>query len=377
MGFGASKGLILGLCLALGLMAGPAQADDDTPYTVSKIDVDVTAKNAVAAKAKAMADAQKRGIDTVLRRVVPFSFSAKLPDLQPQQVETLVNGMAIRKEQYSTTRYIATLDVIFNEQGVKELLTSLGIPTSEERAPMISVLPLVIDGNKVKSVNEPWRQAWLDLDLTHGLTPANVLQPRPELEAGMVRAVLAGDAGAFAAVQRDYGSAPLIIAVGQKVEGGRFVTRLAGTDGVGRINYGRSDKLSGTAPKAAQDAASFAYAVLENRWKATRAAPDPVAAPVNYEEGGTPPPQAAPQQGEPGRLVTAVVVFAGLKEWQQIRGRLAQVPGLQRLEVNSLSARTASITFDYAGSLGHLQQVLGQSGFSFENREEAFVLRAR
>ena len=377
MGFGASKGLVLGLCLALGLMAATAQADDDTPYTVSKIAVDVTAKNAVAAKAKAMADAQKRGIDTVLRRVVPFSFSAKLPDLQPQQVETLVNGMAIRKEQYSTTRYIATLDVIFNEQGVKELLTSLGIPTSEERAPMISVLPLVIDGNKVKSVNEAWRQAWLDLDLTHGLTPANVLQPRPELEAGMVRAVLAGDAGAFAAVQRDYGSAPLIIAVGQKVEGGHFVTRLAGTDGVGRINYGRSDKLSGTAPKAAQDAASFAYAVLENRWKATRAAPDPVAAPVNYEEGGTPPPQAVPQQGEPGRLVTAVVVFAGLKEWQQIRGRLAQVPGLQRLEVNSLSARTASITFDYAGSLGHLQQVLGQSGFSFENREEAFVLRAR
>ena len=377
MGFGASKGLILGLCLALGLMAAPAQADDDTPYTVSKIAVDVTAKNAVAAKAKAMADAQKRGIDTVLRRVVPFSFSAKLPDLQPQQVETLVNGMAIRKEQYSTTRYIATLDVIFNEQGVKELLTSLGIPTSEERAPMISVLPLVIDGNKVKSLNEPWRQAWLDLDLSHGLTPANVLQPRPELEAGMVRAVLAGDAGAFAAVQRDYGSAPLIIAVGQKVEGGRFVTRLAGTDGVGRINYGRSGKLSGTAPKAAQDAASFAYAVLENRWKATRAAPDPVAAPVNYEEGSTPPPQAAPQQGEPGRLVTAVVVFAGLKEWQQIRGRLAQVPGLQRLEVNSLSARTASITFDYAGTLGHLQQVLGQNGFSFENREEAFVLRAR
>jgi hypothetical protein len=376
MGFGASKGLILGLCLALGLMAAPAQADDDTPYTVSKLAVDVTAKNAVAAKAKAMAEAQKHGIDTVLRRVVPFSFSAKLPDLQPQQVETLVNGMAIRKEQYSTTRYIASLDVIFNEQGVKELLASLGIPVSEERAPMISVLPLVIEGNKVKSVNEPWRQAWLDLDLSHGLTPANVLQPRPELDAGMVRAVLAGDAGAFAAVQRDYGSAPLVIAVGQKVEGGRFVTRLAGTDGVGRINYGRSDKVAGTAPKAAQDAASFAYAVLENRWKATRAAPDPVAAPVNYEEG-VPPPQAAPQQGEPGRLVTAVVVFAGLKEWQQIRGRLAQVPGLQRLEINSLSARTASITFDYAGSLGHLQQVLGQSGFSFENREEAFVLRAR
>jgi hypothetical protein len=262
---------------------------------------------------------------------------------------------------------------------VKQLLASLGIPVSEERAPLISILPLVIDGNRVKSVNEPWRQAWLDLDLTHGPTPANVLQPRPELEAGMVRAVLAGDAGAFAAVQRDYGSAPLVIAVGQPVEGGRFVTRLAGADGVGRINYGRSDMMTGTAEKgAARDAASFAYAVLENRWKATRAAPDPVTAPANYEQGVPPPPgAAAPPQGEPGRLVTAVVVFAGLKEWQQMRGRLAQVPGLQGLEINSLSPRMANITFGYAGSLGHLQKVLADSGFSFENRDEAFVLRAR
>jgi hypothetical protein len=37
----------------------------------------------------------------------------------------------------------------------------------------------------------------------------------------------------------------------------------------------------------------------------------------------------------------------------------------------------ANITFGYAGSLGHLQQVLANSGFSFENRDEAFVLRAR
>jgi hypothetical protein len=93
----------------------------------------------------------------------------------------------------------------------------------------------------------------------------------------------------------------------------------------------------------------------------------------------SPPPGAAiPQpQGEPGRLVTAVVLFGGLKEWQQIRGRLVQVPGLQGLEVNSLSPRMANITFGYAGTLGHLQQVLASSGFSFENRDEAFVLRAQ
>jgi Uncharacterized protein conserved in bacteria (DUF2066) len=375
MSCGAHQTLIFGLCLMLGALATGAQADDDTPYTVSKIAVDVTAKDAVAAKGDAMAEAEKRGLNQVLRRVVPFSAYTKLPALQPGQIEGLVNGISIRKEQYSTTRYIATLDVIFNEQGVKQLIGSLGLALSEDRAPMISILPLTIEGNQVKSAaNDSWRQAWLDLDLIHGLTPANVLQPRPDLEAGTVRAVLAGDAGAFASVQGDYGSAPLILAVGQPVDGGKFITRLAGTDGVGRINYGRSNTLNGTSPNAvARDAAAFAYAVIEDRWKARQATSGAVE-PARYDQGV--PPQAAPQQ-ESGRLVTMVVQFGSLKEWQQIRGRLMQVPGLQDLEVNALSARTASITFDYTGSLGRLQKVLADGGFSFENREDNFVLRAR
>jgi hypothetical protein len=376
MDCGAPQTLIFGLCLALGALAMGAQADDDTPYTVSKIAVDVTAKDAVAAKANAMAEAEKRGLNSVLRRVVPFGAYPKLPDLQPERIEGLVNGISIRKEQYSTTRYIATLDVIFNEQGVKQLIGSLGLPLSEDRAPMISILPVTIEGNQVKSAaNNSWRQAWLDLDLIHGLTPANVLQPRPGLEAGTVRAVLAGDVGAFASVQGDYGSAPLIIAVGQPVDGGQFITRLAGTDGAGRINYGRSNTLNGTSPKAAaKDAAAFAYAVIEDRWKAKQATSAEAVEPARHEQGM--PPQDAPK-GEPGRLVTAVVQFGGLKQWQQIRGRLMQVPGIRDLEVNALSARTASITFDYAGSLGRLQKVLADGGFSFENGEDNFVLRAR
>ena len=37
---------------------------------------------------------------------------------------------------------------------------------------------------------------------------------------------------------------------GRAEDGGQFITRLAGTDGVGRINYGRSDKFEGAPPKA-------------------------------------------------------------------------------------------------------------------------------
>ncbi len=58
-------------------------------------------------------------------------------------------------------------------------------------------------------------------------------------------------------------------------------------------------------------------------------------------------------------------------------GRLMNVAGIQALEVNSLSARAASITFDYAGSLGRLQKELDQNGFVFDEREGTFVLRSR
>ncbi len=77
------------------------------------------------------------------------------------------------------------------------------------------------------------------------------------------------------------------------------------------------------------------------------------------------------------RNVQAMVQFTGLKDWQDIRARLMQVAGIQALEVNALSARAASITFDYAGSLGKLQTELGQSGFAFDEKDGTFVLRSK
>jgi hypothetical protein len=82
--------------------------------------------------------------------------------------------------------------------------------------------------------------------------------------------------------------------------------------------------------------------------------------------------------GEVSRIVVAAVEFSGLSHWQDIRGRLMNVRGLQALEVNALSARGASVTFDYAGTLGQLQSELSQLGIVFEDRRDGtFVLRSQ
>ncbi|HLO21878.1 MAG TPA: hypothetical protein VK193_00425, partial [Methyloceanibacter sp.] len=183
-------------------------------------------------------------------------------------------------------------------------------------------------------------------------------------------------AQAFALMQADYSYAPLVIAVGEAGDGGKFVTRLVGADSVGPINYGHTDSFNGNAKEVARQAAAVAFGIIENRWKVTQT-PAPAEAPPAGSEGGA---EQAPQTGaaaEVPRNVQAMVQFTGLKDWQEIRARLMQVAGIQALEVNALSARGASITFDYAGSLGKLQADLSQSGFAFDEKDGTFVLRSK
>ncbi len=370
--------LMTALALGIGLQALGARAADSV-FEVAKISVDTTAKDAVAAKQKGMAEAEQRAFQTVLKRLVPLSAYAQLPTVSAEDVSSLVTGVAIRSEQYSTTRYIATLDVSFSAPGVKRLLQSYGVAFSEAQAPALTVLPIVIEKNAVRSSGaEGWREAWEALDTSHSMTPATIVNPRAELTVETANAILGGDQSALATLQSQYGDRPWVVAEA-KVADGKFVMRLVGEDSAGNINYVDELKLDGrNAKTVAREAAEIAFGILENRWKVTQSSgggPQPT--PTTY---GEEPPAAGAAPAAPGevpRNLAASVEFSGLKDWQDIRARLMNVPGLQALEVNSLSARSAAVTFEFAGSLGRLQSELGTIGFSLEDRDGTFVVRAR
>jgi Uncharacterized protein conserved in bacteria (DUF2066) len=363
----------------LGSVVGDVAAADSL-YDVAKVSVDTTAKDAVAARNTGMAQAEMRAMNILLERLVSQSVREQLPAFSHEEIEDLVSGVAVRKEQTSTTRYIATLDVRFNEYAVKQFLADNAIPFSEERAPSISILPLMLAGDSVTSEgNVGWRQAWEGLDLSHSVTPGTILRPRPDLAAATVEAALSGDADALAAMQSAYGYGGLVLAVGE-LKGDSLTTQLVGEDGAGAINVSLSEAVGGNAKLAAEKAAAASLATLETRWKMTRSGGEVpgVPAEATYEEG--PPPGAEETQGAPAevpRNVVALVEFTGLRDWQQIRSRLTQIAGLQALEVNSLSARGASVTFDFAGSLDRLQAALGQNGFALEDRNGMFVVRSQ
>lgn len=372
---------LLAICGLAGLsVAVTGAAAADSLYDVAKVTVDTTAKNAVTARNIGMAKAEMQAMKILLNRLVPHSVLEQLPEFSREEIEDLVSGVAVRKEQTSTTRYIAILDVRFNEYAVKQFMADNAIPYSEDRAPSISVLPLVLADDGVTSEGQVgWRKAWEALDISHSVTPATILRPRTDLDAATVKAVLAGDADALAAMQSAYGYGGLVIAVGE-VKGDAFTTQLVGEDGAGAINFTQSEAIGGDAKMAAQKAAAASLAILENRWKMTRSGGQVPGVPAEASYEQAPPQGAEEAPGAPAevpRNVVALVEFSGLRDWQQIRTRLTQIAGLQALEVNSLSARGASVTFDFAGSLDRLQAALGQNGFALDDRDGTFVVRSQ
>ena len=106
-------------------------------------------------------------------------------------------------------------------------------------------MPLTLEGEKVTGAGSPWYQAWMGLDLSHGIVTATIIQPREGLDARLLEAVLAGDANAYEELKGAYSGSPWWSPWGSR-RGGHMV-RLAGADGVGQINFGQTLMSSGDA----------------------------------------------------------------------------------------------------------------------------------
>ncbi len=63
-------------------------------------------------------------------------------------------------------------------------------------------------------------------------------------------------------------------------------------------------------------------------------------------------------------------------DWQQIRGRLGAVEGVQAVKVGALSARSADVTIFFPGDANQLQAALATQGLILEGGGEGLVLRS-
>ncbi len=357
-------------CIALLIylsLCSNAYAKNDNVYTVAKFKVEATAQNAVRAKAKAIATGRVEAFYYLLRRITSYSAYSRLPKVDPKTIESLLDSLTVRDSKNSRVRYIASLDFNFRADSIRKLLRSYSIPFLEEQSKKIIVLPVYLtedQSRQATNIKRDWRTAWNRQDMVHILTPVQLGHLKAVASTENIQAVLNGNRNIFRQISSEYKQTykvdNFLMAIAYPSQKpGKMKVSLVGSDGVGPIFLDREYQFDSSRGRwDSEKAAHYSLQVLEGRWKIIRS-----------EELGGDEVASAPES------VLVTVIFSGFKEWQQIRQKISDVPGVDGLEVGSLSARGAELSLSYPGGAERLSQKLGQYKLVLQNENGAWILR--
>lgn len=357
----------------------------DKAFTVANYPVEADAANAVAAKDKALADGQEAAFRSLLKRIVPVTSYKQLDRLKGLTAAEIVDGVRVRSEQNSATRYIASLDFSYQADAVRDVLRRENIPFVDELAPEIVLVPVLFEakeGAPAKTATSKdaaagketaagefrpaagaWSQVWSGLDLDNTLTPARIAPLRPEIHPDTLRMLMSGAGGVERILAGEYKAERVVVAIAEVDTAGKRVTvTLAGMDAVGPVSWKRSYRIyDGDAAYAQELAAVVSLGVLEGRWKTLKT------------NGSI---SAWSQGAGGGEDVDMEVQFADQGEWDSLRGRLLDLPGVDNVRVGAVSPSSARVAVSYPGGGFTLAEALSQQGLTLTQSGTGWVLRA-
>lgn len=349
--------IALVLFAALGLTALPVRAQtaspalpqaDDQMFSVSDVQVDVTAVNAMQAREKGFDNAQSLAFRKLMDRLVAAG-QPRMREPSTREVQAMVRDVIIESEKASAVRYIASFTVRFKPEPIRALLEGTGVSYVESRRPPLVVVP-VLSGSEAPLLWEdpnPWREAWARRP-TDGLVPFVV--PSGELEdatALSVRQAMAKDSGALANLARRYGALDALVVVASVTTGPDTLPLVT----VQSTGVGPAAPRIGTIRVAAK-AGEALPAVLGR-------AADAVAEAVITAHKR----MAAVPPGQEAGPINAIILISNMKEWLQARQRLSALPLIAGIDVLSLSRNEASVVIRASGTMPQVEQVLTQAGF--------------
>jgi len=149
--------LLLWLLALTAATTAPAAPAGPGAYKIGGVAVDVVAANPVAARAAAYRLAERRAWPQLWARITGNPATAA-PRLADGAIEALVAGVEIEREQFSLTRYIGRLAIVFDRDRASGVLGGEG-----GQAPPMLLLPVQIDGAGIRTVYQtrtPWAAAW-------------------------------------------------------------------------------------------------------------------------------------------------------------------------------------------------------------------------
>jgi hypothetical protein len=350
-----AKGIVLswrGLALAAWLLvAAAAQAD---PFRVEDVPVDASAEDAVVARDLAIAQGQRDGLVTLMRRL---STATALPSVANVDLDRLVVSHEIAEEQVGATRYVGRINVTYDRGEVERLLRDAGLPYVILPPGPVLVVPALrtAAGYDLWSDANPWRAAWLTEPPAGELLEISVpLGDIADLTAFGADDLAVGNAEALQQLARRYGAVAAYVAVATLDDDPRSAegrVRLAVLAPDLRRPLAEETVLAADRP-AVRLAADRAVALIEADWKRENT--------------------VRADQVSALRVEVPLVDLAG---WVHIRDRLEGVPWIRRLRIDELGRRRAALTIEHIGDFPRLERALAEVGLGLSQENGAWRLR--
>lgn len=375
------RSVLVALLVTTVLLAAPAASfaakRGDQVFTVGNYPVRAAAANAVAAKEQAIADGQKAAFRSLLKRLVPVTAYQRIKAIKQTDPQRLIDGFVVRSERNSTTEYIASLDFTFRADAVRSLLRQDSVPFVEEQAPEVVLMAGVREGGKLArsgSTTTAWLDIWKDLDTKNALTPLKLEGVKPVIHDDTLNMLVSGDDSANRVLANEYGGDMVIAAIAEVDKpGGRVHVTLAGRDSVGSFNLKRTYRLyDGDVGYSLELAAVVSIGIIEGRWKAikSRSSGGGLASPSPGGGG------AVSGSGAGGEPVRMQVEFQGLSEWNSMRAKVLDTPGVEDVQIDAVSARGADMQVTYPGGGSALADAFSARGLSLLNIGGSWFLRS-
>jgi len=377
------------------IIVANAQPANNLVYTVSNFEVWAEAKDAVAAKKAALEDGKVVALSLLLKRLTPYAHYKNLPKPNAAQISKMILSLSVKDERNSTTQYLANMDFRFSPQAVKKILDEKQIPYWDQQTAPVTIVPIVdqsllatAPGKQTPLFSQrDWVTSWRTLDLAHGLVPLKIGERLSVVDQSVLSALLAGDQAALNGMLQAYRQPNVVIAlISSSQSVNKIRLSIIGRDTLGDLTYKHDHILSSQDYVQAADlAAEVALGMFEARLKLVNMGGNlSVKKPVEVLPWQTEMQAAPPVNGweeqthennqNQGSKVAMRVNFSGLRHWQSIRQRLSQIPGLQGLSIDKLSARGADVSCEYPGGASALNQALRAKGLSLSRNGAGWVL---
>lgn len=314
--------LLLTLVLA-GVL--PAGADTRAVYTITGIEVDERAPSVIEAQQRALADARRRGAETLIEKItLPEDRAAAGGIVVTDELASrLTAAVDVEEETRGGGRYIGVLSVVVNPRTTRAFLEEQSVPYLDRQAPLALVVPV---GNGREDM--AWSAAW------------------PEEDKGALAPyVTSNAAGAFATADwpdlaDEIGMRGASRGVLAQLRGGpgNYRAELTLVTPAGRMPLGTS------APSAdLEGAVAAASDLLSETWK-----------------------RDSMVRSDVRSVVTASVLYTSIAEWNTLRGALARSPLVSQFQTQAIARDGAMVRFAFAGAPERLARDLRQRGVELD-----------